>query len=828
MSVAGGLRMSEARRLVDLAVRSSGNGVVITDATLPDNPIVYVNPAFELMTGFSAEEAVGRNCRFLQGSDTDQPALDELRAAIRESYECQVVLRNYKKDGTLFWNELSVSPVYDEEGRLTNFVGVQNDITERKRVEEALRKSENRLRLAVESTGLGTWDFNPLTGELRWDERCKAMFGLQPEAEVDYEVFLAGLHPEDRERTDRGVQCALDPTGEGHYDAEYRTVGLEDGVERWVAARGQALFDEAGRAVRFVGTVLDVTGRKRAEEKLRFHRALLEAQSETSMEGILVVSAEGKIISFNQRYVEMWGIPDEVMALRSSETVLQAIHGKVLDPQGFLARVAYLYEHPGEESRDEILLKDGRTFDRYSSPIGGKYDAYYGRVWYFHDITERKRAEEAQRFLAETSATLSSSLDYQATLSRVTRLVVPHLADWCAVDIVDEDDGSVRRLAVAHEDPEKIALAYELERRYPPNPEAPYGVPQVLRTGRPELVTEIPESLLDEAAVDAEHREIIRGLGLESYIIAPLVARGRTLGAITLASAESGRRYGAAELELAEELARRAALAVDNARLYSGRSRIARTLQGSLLPSRLPDVPGVEVGLRYLPAGEVDVGGDFYDLFDARIESQNGDSDSSDPVWGVVIGDVCGKGAEAAAVLALARYTIRAVAMQEECPAAVLAGLNEAMLRQRRERDDHKFCTVAYARLEPKAGAEGGAKVTVCRGGHSAPLLLKTDGSILGIGDPGRVLGVFNDPRLTHQEVHLAPGDALVLYTDGVPEARSPDGAFFGEERIERILHSSVGLDASALASRIENAVLEFQENDSRDDVAVLVLRVPE
>jgi serine phosphatase RsbU (regulator of sigma subunit) len=166
--------------------------------------------------------------------------------------------------------------------------------------------------------------------------------------------------------------------------------------------------------------------------------------------------------------------------------------------------------------------------------------------------------------------------------------------------------------------------------------------------------------------------------------------------------------------------------------------------------------------------------------------------------------------------------------MHEECPAAVLTGLNEAMLRQRRERDDHKFCTVAYARLEPKAGAEGEAKVTVCRGGHSAPLLLKANGSIRRIGDSGRVLGVFDDPRLTYQEAHLAPGDVLVFYTDGVSEARSPDGAFFGEERIERILRSSVGFDASALAGRIENAVLKFQENGSRDDVAVLVLRVAE
>src|ERR671917_2796950 len=302
----------ELRRLLDRAVAASSNGIVITDPALPDNPIVYVNPAFERTTGYSSAEAVGHNCRFLQGEDSNQPALEEVRAAVREGRECRVVLRNYRKDRSLFWNELYISPVYDEGGRLINFVGVQNDVTGSRRAEEVLRGSEDRLRLAVESTGLGTWDFDPITGELRWDERCKAMFGLPPEAEVDYEVFLAGLHPDDRERTDRGVRRALDPESGGEYNIQYRTVGLEDGVERWVAARGQVLFDEAGRAVRFIGTVLDVTGRKHAEEKLRFHRALLEAQSETSMEGILVVSTEGKVISFNRRYLEMWGLPEEV------------------------------------------------------------------------------------------------------------------------------------------------------------------------------------------------------------------------------------------------------------------------------------------------------------------------------------------------------------------------------------------------------------------------------------------------------------------------------------------------------------------------------------
>ena len=430
----------ELRLLLDRAVAASSNGIVITDPNLPDNPIVYANPAFEETTGYPVEEAIGRNCRFLQGEDREQPALRELREAVREGRGCRVVLRNYRKDGTLFFNELYVSPVHDEEGRLTNFVGVQNDVTERRRIEEALKGSEDRLRMAVEATGLGTWDFNPVTGEFRWDERCKAMFGLPSDAKVDYGVFLAGLHPDDRERTDEMVRRALDPESGGGYDIEYRTVGAEDGVERWVASKGQAFFDETGRAVRFIGTVLDITERKRAEEE----RNLLLAREQ-------------------------------------------------------LARA------------------------------------------------EAVAARRRLALLASVGPVLYSSLDYEAMLERITRLAVPELADWCLVDILEED-GTVNQLAAAHADRAKEGLLRNLLRHRRFDEGAPGAVAQVLRTGRSVLVSDAPDPLPIEKATNEEHLGVLRRLGVSSFMSVPLLARGKTLGAMTLVSSSPERCYGEEDL----------------------------------------------------------------------------------------------------------------------------------------------------------------------------------------------------------------------------------------------------------------------------------------
>ena len=217
-----------------------------------------------------------------------------------------------------------------------------------------------------------------------------------------------------------------------------------------------------------------------------------------------------------------------------------------------------------------------------------------------HDTTERKHADDVLRFLAESGATLASSLDYRTTLANVARLAVPTLADWCAVDVMEED-GTVERLAVEHSDPEKVALAYELQERYPSDPETTRGVRKVLKTGEPDMMAEIPEELLDQAAVDVEHRTIMRELGLRSYMVVPMVARGRNHGAITLVSAESGRRYEETDLRLAEELARRAALAVDNAKLYEEAQREIserRDAEEALRPERGALQDGGQAGRR--------------------------------------------------------------------------------------------------------------------------------------------------------------------------------------------------------------------------------------
>jgi serine phosphatase RsbU (regulator of sigma subunit) len=268
-------------------------------------------------------------------------------------------------------------------------------------------------------------------------------------------------------------------------------------------------------------------------------------------------------------------------------------------------------------------------------------------------------------------------------------------------------------------------------------------------------------------------------------------------------SAEQSRR----QAEQARGLAERARRQAEDDRRRS--VELAQALQTSLLPPRLPDVPGLELGARYHPAlAGLEVGGDFYDVFDT-----GGD-------WAVVIGDVCGKGPEAAALTALARYTIRSLAMDLRHPAQLLRKLNEALLHQQLE---ERFCTVTYGRVVPSVG---GMRVSVCRGGHPPPLVLRSAGELEAVGPDGGAIGLFPEIRLWEESTLLQPGDSLVLYTDGVTEARRGREQF-GDEQLEKVLVACAGMSAVEIAENLEAAVIEFGGPEPRDDLAVLVLHVP-
>ena len=427
------------------------------------------------------------------------------------------------------------------------------------------------------------------------------------------------------------------------------------------------------------------------------------------------------------------------------------------------------------------------------------------------DITTHKRAELAQRFLAQSADVLASSLDPDQLLVEIANLAVPELADWCSVE-VQTDGGLLERKALAHVNPDVRQRAIDIARRYPPDPDAPQGVYEVVRTGQPELYPDIPDEMIRAAAVDEEHYDEIVAIGMRSAIVVPMTTRGRTLGALTWVNGRSGRRFDEQDVELAHELARRCATAIDNARLYSDRAYIARTLQQSLLPVELPDIPGIETAARFRPTGEGnEVGGDFYDVFETGNRG-----------WTVVMGDVCGKGPDAAAVTALARYTLRAAAMREKLPSRSLDVLNEALLRQR---DDRRFCTVAYAYLEK---LDRGARAGISTGGHPLPLVLRADGSVEPVGAPGTLLGIVPDPNLEDHLVTLEPGDSLVFYTDGVIESRPDSNGVLDERRLAELVATCAGESPDAIAARIEDAAVMSQNGRPRDDIAVLVLRVTE
>jgi PAS domain S-box-containing protein len=415
------------------------------------------------------------------------------------------------------------------------------------------------------------------------------------------------------------------------------------------------------------------------------------------------------------------------------------------------------------------------------------------------DVTEAKEAELRQRFLAEAGRALASSLDYHQTLRRVAELAVPSLADWCVIEEADPG-GGIRLVALAHGDPSKLAMAERQRRRFPPDPAAEAGVGPVLKGGPALLFRELTDEFLERAVPDPEQLEGLREVGMRSVIIAPMRLGEDTLGAITFVSSDSGRTFDDDDFAFAQDLALRSATAVQNARLYEEQARVAHTLQASLLPDRLVEVPGW-LGAASYQAGEqgAEVGGDFYDI----VPAADGHL--------VFLGDVTGKGIAAAALTSLVRHSVRTAARFDPRPGAVLALVNDLLVEQPRPAP----VTVVCALIER-------AEVTVAAAGHPPPML-RRGGRAREIGVHGVLLGAIAGQSYAEHSVTAQPGDTLLLYTDGVTDTPGAGGRF-GHERLAALLDAAPQGPAEIL-ERIEAALQEFQAGTAVDDRAMLVLR---
>jgi PAS domain S-box-containing protein len=417
------------------------------------------------------------------------------------------------------------------------------------------------------------------------------------------------------------------------------------------------------------------------------------------------------------------------------------------------------------------------------------------------DVSAEKTAELHLRILAQSGRLLASSLDYQQTLRNVAWAALPALADWCLVELID---GMTReQVVVAHVDPEQRALAAGLRSLEPDLPDPESAVHRVLTSGESELHREVSDADLQQMAVSAEQLEVYRALGIRSALVVPMTVPMRRIGVMSFFTSVSDRRLGAGDVALAEQLARRAAVAVENARLHTTLGDVAQTLQQSLRPAAIPEVAGWDIGALYRPALEeprIEVGGDFYEVFDTSGNAF------------ATIGDVTGHGVRAATLTSLLRHGARFASHLEPDPVAIIQLLDEEL----RRRDDGAMATALCTALHDHS-------LLVCSAGHPPALIVDASGHVRETAPGGPLLGAFTDSAWHPQRVPVADGEIVLLYTDGVTETVGADDRF-GTRRLASFLSRHAGREPHALLRALESELDRFRGGPAGDDIAALAL----
>lgn len=560
----------------------------------PDGYILQVNKAWEELFGVKLDQIEGYNIL-----EDEQLVRKGIMPYIKLGFEGRAVeipAVLYDPNETIpdvtrytnaqRWTKSLIYPIKDSAGNLREVVLMHEDITERKTAEEALRVSESRYRSLLENATDIIYSHD-LQGKYlsinRAGEKITGYTTREVLKGMNISQIIVPEHLEMAKQMTAKKLINADPTV---YEVD---IFAKDGRRLTLEVSSRISYED-GKPVAVEGVARDITERKRSEEEKARLAKQIDQQKKHLQEMVATVPGvvweawgepelASQRIDFVSDYVEtMLGYSVEEW-VSTPNFWLTIVHPQDREKAARTAAETFAGRSSGV-NRFRWLTKDGRAiwveaqsvaiYDEAGNPVGMRGVTM--------DISERQQKEVNEKFLADASTALAASLDYETTLKAVARLAVPHFADWCGIDIVDED-GILNRLAVAHVDPEKIAWAEEMHREYAPDPDEPQGIYQVLRTGASEFYPEITDELLVHGARDEKHLETLRKIGFSSAMVVPLKVRGKVLGVITFVNSESGKHYKNEDLALAEDLARRAALAIDNARLFRNERETRRAAE---------------------------------------------------------------------------------------------------------------------------------------------------------------------------------------------------------------------------------------------------------
>ncbi|GEA88959.1 SpoIIE family protein phosphatase [Cellulomonas cellasea] len=661
--------------------------------------------------------------------------------------------------------------------------------------------------LAIEAAGIGTYDWDLRTGRIRWDARMLELFG-HDETTFDhtFQSFQARVHPHDLATVETLLAEAI--TACSDFEMQYRVV-LDDGATRWVVARGRVLAGPDGTAARVLGAGYDATERHDGEARVaRILEAIPTAFFSVGLDWrFTYVNAEAERLLGRTR--------DEMLGGDLWEL--------------FPAAVGSEFER---SYRGAVATGEAVVFDAYyPAPLDAWYEV---RAWpgpdglavYFLDITARRRAQATAEtavaraaLTAAVTSSLAETLDAEEAVARLAQLVVPALADWCVVTLVDDDESRgprrrIRDVGSWHADPATRALAARYsEVRLAALADSAFLL-RALGTGE---VVDVPHGATEAirgVLAPGEAADLVARLAPESATMLPLRGRGRTVGAMSLFNGAERGPIGDEDRATAVEVAGRAGLALDNARLYRRQRQVAEELQRSLLTAP-PEPDHVQIVVRYEPAAEAaKVGGDWYDAFL-----------QPDGATVLVIGDIVGHDITAAAAMGQVRSILRGIAVATgAAPGELVATVDRAL----RTLQVGTLATAVVARIEQTDDerARGVTHVRWSNAGHPPPMVVNPDGTVLvlsGLG-PDPLLGVLPDSRRTESEVTLDRGATVLLYTDGLVERRDrglKEGMALLRDTLEEVAALGLGLDE--LCDELMRRMLPSRPGD---DVALVAVRL--